>query len=161
MNANDSDGGETRLTELVFVNDLGMNLPRPPVLGKATWFFKWWRFALHHFCHCLTLILWGSHAVMGTVAGMIPMWILMASSGQLYTRRMTTTAGVLNLKLAVPMSRQPLSRLGWKLKRWTWILDLSKTAGLTFWWWLHVFSYGWLLWGVKRGNDYNARNEEF
>ena len=65
MNANGSDGGAARLTELVFVNDLGMNLPRPPVIGKATWFFKWRRFALHHFCHCLTLILWGSYAVMG------------------------------------------------------------------------------------------------
>lgn len=31
-----------------------------------------------------------------------------------------------------------------------------------FWWWLHVFFYGWLLWGVKRGRDYvHARNQEF
>lgn len=65
MNANGSDGGVTPLTEWVFVNDLGMNLPRSSVLGKATWFFKWRRFALHHFCHRLTLILWGSHGVTG------------------------------------------------------------------------------------------------
>ncbi|XDA81825.1 hypothetical protein R6Z07F_011754 [Ovis aries] len=54
-----------------------------------------------------------------TAAGMTPMWILMASVGQLCTRRMTTTAGVLKLKLgAVSMSRQPLSSLDWKLKSW-------------------------------------------
>ena len=42
----------------------------------------------------------------------------MASGGQLCTRRMTTTAGVLKFKLdAVSMSRQLLSRLDWKLKR--------------------------------------------
>ncbi|KAM7234914.1 hypothetical protein CapIbe_013734 [Capra ibex] len=52
-----------------------------------------------------------------TAAGMTPMWILMASVGQLCTRRMTTTAGVLKRKLgAVSMSRQPLSSLDWKLK---------------------------------------------
>lgn len=35
MNANGSDGGVTPLTEWVFVNDLGMNLPRSSVLKEG------------------------------------------------------------------------------------------------------------------------------
>lgn len=35
MNANGSDGGVTRLTGWVFVNNLGMNLPRSLFSGRA------------------------------------------------------------------------------------------------------------------------------
>ena len=40
MNANGSDGGACRVTEWVFVKDLGSSLLKPLVLRKATWFSK-------------------------------------------------------------------------------------------------------------------------